>query len=242
MIQTSSLLINSFREITVNHPLWSHEFLIRCRAGNLFLPDVQVLAVQMYKFSKEFNRILASILSCCEDESSQLVILENLFDEMGQGDITQSHPELFRQFTRALGIDDVTLAALPTAPETSALIETYLQMPHKYGYLAALGAVCYASEGIVSSLYTQLYKGIVGAAPLPKESLIFFEVHIDVDDSHAAKLAAVIEPRITMNEEDIKVKLAIVEAMDARVQFFNGIQRQISKHNLSADSWIFMDA
>ncbi|MEH1794755.1 TenA family transcriptional regulator [Nostoc sp.] len=242
MIQTSSLLINSFREITVNHPLWSHEFLIRCRAGNLFLPDVQVLAVQMYKFSKEFNRILASILSCCEDESSQLVILENLFDEMGQGDITQSHPELFRQFTRALGIDDVTLAALPTAPETSALIETYLQMPHKYGYLAALGAVCYASEGIVSSLYTQLYKGIVGAAPLPKESLIFFEVHIDVDDSHAAKLAAVIEPRITMNEEDIKVRLAIVEAMDARVQFFNGIQRQISKHNLSADSWIFRDA
>ncbi|AVH65971.1 MULTISPECIES: TenA family transcriptional regulator [unclassified Nostoc] len=242
MIQTSSLLINSFREITVNHPLWSHEFLIRCRAGNLFLPDVQVLAVQMYKFSKEFNRILASILSCCEDESSQLVILENLFDEMGQGDITQSHPELFRQFTRALGIDDVTLAALPTAPETSALIETYLQMPHKYGYLAALGAVCYASEGIVSSLYTQLYKGIVGAAPLPKESLIFFEVHIDVDDSHAAKLAAVIEPRITMNEEDIKVRLAIVEAMDARVQFFNGIQRQISKYNLSADSWIFMNS
>jgi pyrroloquinoline-quinone synthase len=195
----------------------------------------------MYKFSKEFNRILASILSCCQDESSQLVIVENLFDEMGQGDITQSHPELFRKFTRALGIHDETLAALPTAPETRALIETYLQMPHKYGYLAALGAICYASEGIVNSLYTQLYKGIVGATPLPKESLIFFEIHIDVDDSHAAKLAAVIEPRITMNEEDIQVRLAIVEAMDARVQFFNGIQRQISKSGLSANSWIFTD-
>ncbi len=148
---------------------------------------------------------------------------------------------MFRKFTRALGIHDETLAALPTAPETRALIETYLQMPHKYGYLAALGAICYASEGIVNSLYTQLYKGIVGATPLPKESLIFFEIHIDVDDSHAAKLAAVIEPRITMNEEDIQVRLAIVEAMDARVQFFNGIQRQISKSGLSANSWIFTD-
>ncbi|MEH2049650.1 TenA family transcriptional regulator [Nostoc sp.] len=241
MTQTSSLVRNSFHEIAINHPLWNHEFLTRCQTGNLFLPDIQVLAVQMYKFSKEFNRILASILSCCQDESSQLVILENLFDEMGQGDVTQSHPELFRQFTRALGIHDETLASLPTAPETRALIETYLQMPHKYGYLAALGAVCYASEGIVSSLYTQLYKGIVGAAPLPKEALIFFEVHIDVDDSHAAKLAAVIEPRITMNEEDIKVKLAIAEAMDARVQFFNGIQRQISKYSLYPDSWLPFD-
>jgi pyrroloquinoline-quinone synthase len=185
----------------------------------------------MYKFSKEFNRILASILSCCQDEAAQLVILENLFDEMGQGDINQAHPELFRRFTRTLGIDDETLAALPTAPETLALVETYLRIPHQYGYLAALGAVCYASEGIVSSLYTQLYNGIVGAAPVPKESLIFFEVHIDVDDSHAAKLAAVIEPRLNHSEEDIKIKLAIVEAMDARVQFFNGIQRQISKYS-----------
>lgn len=80
-------------------------------------------------------------------------------------------------FNYTLGIDNETLTALPTAPETRALIETYLQMPHKYGYLAALDAVCYASEGIVSSLYAQLYKGIVGTTPLPKESLIFFEVH-----------------------------------------------------------------
>jgi pyrroloquinoline-quinone synthase len=241
----STLIKNSFREITVNHSLWKHEFLTRCRTDNLCLQDVQVLAVQMYKFSKEFNRILASILSCCQDEVAQLVILENLFDEMGQGDINQSHPELFRRFTRALGIDDKTLATLPTAPETLALIETYLRIPHQYGYLAALGAICYASEGIVSSLYTQLYTGIVGSAPFPKESLIFFEVHIDVDDSHAAKLAAVIEPHIVaLSEEDIKVKLAIVEAMDARVQFFNGIQRQISKYsqyNLFPDSLLFLN-
>ncbi|MBE9006724.1 iron-containing redox enzyme family protein [Fortiea sp. LEGE XX443] len=240
----SSLIKHSYREITLNHPLWNHEFLQHCRTGNLYLSDIQILAVQMYKFSKEFNRILASILSCCPDEAAQLVILENLFDEMGQGDTDKSHPELFRRFTRALGIDDKTLAVLPTTPETRALIETYLRIPHQYGYLAALGAVCYASEGIVSSLYTQLYKGIVGAAPLPKESLIFFEVHIDVDDSHAAKLAAVIEPRITMSEEDsdIKVKLAIVEAMDARVQFFNGIQRQISKYSFSPDSLLLVNS
>ncbi|MBD2346907.1 TenA family transcriptional regulator [Anabaena subtropica] len=237
----TSLVRNSFRKITDDHPLWKHDFLIRCRDGNLYLSDVQILAVQMYKFSKEFNRILAGILSCCQYENAQLVILENLFDEMGQGDVTQSHPELFRRFTRELGIDDETLAETPTAPETLALIETYLRIPSQYGYVAALGAVCYASEGIVSSLYTQLYKGIVGSSPLSKESLIFFEVHIDVDDSHAAKLAAVIEPQIT-NEEEIKVKLAIIEAMDARVQFFNGIQRQISQNNWSPNSLLFSKA
>jgi pyrroloquinoline-quinone synthase len=225
--------LQSFSTLTQNHPLWNHKFLARCRAGQLTLPEVQILAVQMYKFSKEFNRILASILSRCPDESAQHVIVDNLFDEMGQGDLGQTHPELFRRFTRAIGITDEALAIAPTASETLHLIATYLEIPHQYGYLAAIGAVCFASEGIVNSLYSQLYQGIVGAAPLPRESLIFFEVHIDVDDSHAANLAHLLEPRVTTPEQASEISQAILKAMDARVQFFDGIERQIEKLNPS---------
>jgi pyrroloquinoline-quinone synthase len=225
-IQTSSFM-QSFRHSTQVHPLWAHPFLQHCRSGELTLPEVQILAVQMYKFSKQFNRILSSIVSCCPDDQAQWVILDNLFDEMGRGDISQAHPELFRQFTRAIGISDDVLEECVTQPETQDLIETYLGLAHQYGYLSALGAVCFASEGIVHSLYSQLYQGIQGAAPLSKQSLIFFEVHIDVDDSHAAKLAALIDPRIQNESDAIAIHHAILEAMDARVQFFDGIQRQI---------------
>jgi pyrroloquinoline-quinone synthase len=228
MNSSPSATLQSFSAIAQDHPLWSHEFLTRCRDNQLTLPEVQILAVQMYKFSKEFNRILASILSRCPDESAQLVIMDNLFDEMGQGDLNQAHPELFRRFTREIGIADDALAVSPTAPETLNMIATYLDIPHQFGYLPALGAVCFASEGIVSSLYSQLYQGIVGAAPLPKESLIFFEVHIHVDDSHAANLARLIEPRVTTPEQAAEVNRAILRAMDARVQFFDGIQRQVA--------------
>jgi pyrroloquinoline-quinone synthase len=224
----SSPFMRSLFEQTKIHPLWEHPFLHQCSTGTLTLKEVQFLAVQMYKFSKEFNRILAGVLACCPDEGAQLVILENLFDEMGQGDPNLAHPTLFRRFTQALGIDDAALAASPTAPETQAMIDTYLNLPCQYGYLAGLGAICFASEGIVNALYTQLYQGIVGAAALPKEALIFFELHIDVDDSHAAKLAALIEPRLTSEEQAITLNRAILEAMDARCNFFNGIQRQIA--------------
>lgn len=232
----SSSVMQTFCEVTADHPLWSHEFLIRCRTGQLTLAEVQVLAVQMYKFCKEFNRILAGILSCCLDEQAQLVILDNLFDEMGQGDASLAHPELFRQFTRALGIDDETLAGLPTEPETRYLIDTYLNLPHQYSYLAALGAVCFASEGLVGTLYTQIQNGIVGAAQLPSNALVFFDVHIDVDDGHAAKLAALIEPRINSTEVAMDVNRAILDAMNARVRFFDGILRQTSLLTYTANS------
>lgn len=217
--------MDSFRRITEHHPLWKHPFLERCRTGELTLAEVRVLAVQMYKFSQAFNRILASIMSCCPDESAQMVIMDNLLDEMGQGNVAHAHPELFRRFTRSLDIDDGTLLLTPPEPETQAMIDTYLALPHKYGYLAALGAVCFASEGIVNSLYTQIRQGIVGASPFSPEALIFFEVHIDLDDDHAAHLEALIEPRLKTVEESIYLHRAIKQAMDARLKFFNGIQR-----------------
>jgi pyrroloquinoline-quinone synthase len=223
----SASFMQSFRNLTETHPLWTHPFLIRCRSKTLTLSEVQTLAVQMYKFSKEFNRILASILSHCPDDQAQLVILDNLFDEMGQGDLVQSHPELFRRFTRAIGIDDSELNEMPAEPETQVMIDTYLGLAHQYGYLSALGAVCFASEGIVNALYTQLYHGIRDAAPLPADALVFFAVHIDVDDGHAAKLADLIEPRLKNETQAVDMHRAILEAMDARVHFFDGIQRRI---------------
>jgi pyrroloquinoline-quinone synthase len=230
-IQSSSFM-QSFQQVTQNHVLWTHPFLERCRSGNLTLNEVRILAVQMYKFSKQFNRILASIVCSCLDEAAQWVILDNLFDEMGRGDMTQAHPELFRQFTRAIGINDDELERYVTYPETQDLIDTYLSLAHEYGYLSALGAVCFASEGIVHSLYAQLYHGIQGAAPLAPESLIFFEVHLDVDDSHAAKLAALIDPRIQNETQAVDIHRAILEAMDARVQFFDGIQSHLGESQL----------
>lgn len=217
--------LDSFHRIAQRHPLWKHSFLERCRAGELSLAEVRVLAVQMYKFSQAFNRILASIMSCCSDEIAQLAIMENLLDEMGQGNLANAHPELFRRFTRSLGIDDGTLLLTPPEPETQAMIDTYLALPHKYGYLAALGAVCFASEGIVNSLYTQIRQGIVGTSPFSQEALIFFEVHIDLDVDHAAHLEAIIEPRLRTVEDSIYVHRAIKTALDARLHFFHGIER-----------------
>lgn len=217
--------MDSYRRLTMRHPLWKHPFLEQCRSGELTLAEVRVLAVQMYKFSQAFNRILAGIMSCCPDENAQMVIMENLLDEMGQGDLTHAHPELFRRFTRSLGIDDGTLQMTPPEPETQAMIDTYLALPHKYGYLAAVGAVCFASEGIVNSLYTQIRQGIVGVSPFSSEALSFFEVHIDLDDDHAAHLEALIEPRLKTVEDSLYLNRAIKKAMDSRLKFFNGIQR-----------------
>jgi pyrroloquinoline-quinone synthase len=225
------------RKIASQHPLWQHDFLKRCREGQLAQPEIRVLAIQMYKFCQSFNRILIRILDHCPDEAVRVTVSENLFEELGEGDSEQTHPALFRRFTRALGIADDILEATPPEPETAAMIETYLNMVDRYGYLAALSSICYASEGIVRDLYSQLQQGILGITVLPQASLKYFELHIHVDDGHAEKLARIIEPRIQTPSQRQNVRAAIVEGLSARVRFFDGVQRQArALSNLSSFS------
>jgi pyrroloquinoline-quinone synthase len=214
-----------FGAIVPHHPLWEHPFLRRCRAQDLSVEDVKTLAGQMYKFCSEFSRILAATFVRCPDEYARVVIADNLYDETGCGNEKRAHPELYRRFTRALGISDQELEDVRIEPETQNLIDTYLGFPKRYGYLASLGAICYASENIVSALYKQMLAGIENSVSVPEDALIFFRSHVELDVEHAHALINVVNRAVKTIAEAEKVGLAIKEALAARMRFFDGIER-----------------
>lgn len=216
---------SGFRHIAQAHALWSHPFVERCRAGRLTVEQVRVLGGQMYQFSREFTRFLAKALAVCHDETARMVIAENLWEELGEGDPERAHAALFRRFTRALGISDLQLAAIPPEPETAALIDTYLGLSDRHGVLGILGALCYASEGIVGALYSQIEAGLLSAVAFERQDLVFFDEHICVDDGHADKLESVLLPCLHSARDIEAVETAIREALDARCRFFDGVLR-----------------
>jgi len=221
--------VQRFKQIAQEHALWHHPFVQRCRAGQLTVQHVRVLGGQMYQFSREFTRFLAKALAVCADEQARMVIAENLWEELGEGDPQRAHAALFRRFTRALGISDEQLAAIPAEPETQALIDTYLGLSERHGAMGILGALCYASEGIVGALYSQIEAGLVGAIVFDRHDLVFFDEHISVDDGHADKLESVLLPMLSSTLEVNTVEKAIREALDARCRFFDGVLRAAAR-------------
>ena len=223
-----------FRRIAESHPLWRHPFVECCRAGQLTLGQVRVLGAQMYKFCHQFPSFLAIALAACPQEDARIVIGENLWEELGEGDPQGAHASLFRRFTRALGIDDAQLSAVPAQPETSALIETYRHLGDRYGVLGILGALCYASEGIVGALYSHIQTGLLRASAFDREALKFFEVHIHVDDGHADKLESILLPMLRTPHDELLVEQAIRTALDARCRFFDGVMREAERNAANA--------
>ena len=223
-----------FRQIAESHALWRHPFVERCRAGQLTLDQVRVLGAQMYKFCHQFPSFLAIALAACSQEDARIVIGENLWEELGEGDPQRAHAALFRRFTRALGIDDAQLSIVPALPETAALIDTYRHLTDSYGVLGILGALCYASEGIVGALYTHIQTGLLQASAFDKDALMFFEVHIHVDGGHADKLEAILLPMLCTPHDESLVEQAIRTALDARCRFFDAVLRKAERNGANA--------
>jgi pyrroloquinoline-quinone synthase len=220
-----------FKRVAEGHALWRHPFVERCRAGRLTLAQVRVLGAQMYKFCHQFPNFLALALAACPQEDARIVIGENLWEELGEGDPQRAHARLFRRFTRGLGLTDAQLFAQPERPETAALIATYLNLSERYGVRGILGALCYASEGIVAALYTQIQGGLRQTVQLDDDALLFFELHIHVDDGHADKLESVLLPMLHTARDVHRVEQAIRSALDARCRFFDGVLREAERHD-----------
>jgi pyrroloquinoline-quinone synthase len=225
-----------FRQIAESHALWRHPFVERCRAGQLTLGQVRVLGAQMYRFCHQFPSFLAIALAACPQEDARLVIGENLWEELGEGDPQRAHAALFRRFTRALGIDDAQLSMVPAQPETTALIDTYRHLSDRYGVLGILGALCYASEGIVGALYSHIQTGLLQASAFDKDALMFFEVHIHVDGGHADQLEAILLPMLCTPHDESLVEQAIRTALDARCRFFDAVLREAERDAADADA------
>jgi pyrroloquinoline-quinone synthase len=220
-----------FKRVAQSHPLWRHPFVERCRAGRLTPAQVRALGAQMYKFCHQFPSFLALAIAACPQEEVRVVIAENLWEELGEGDPQRAHASLFRRFTRALGLADAELFAQPALPETAALIDTYLKLSERYGVLGLLGALCYASEGIVAALYSQIQGGLQQSAQFDRDALLFFELHIHVDDGHADQLESVLLPMLRTPQDVLLVELAIRSALDARCRFFDGVLREAECHD-----------
>ena len=93
----------------------------------------------------------------------------------------------------------------------------------------AMGAAwqsLHTSEGIVGALYTQIQAGLLQAAAFDRDALMFFEVHIHVDDGHADKLESILLPMLRTPLDELRVERAIRVALDARCRFFDGVLRE----------------
>jgi pyrroloquinoline-quinone synthase len=202
--------------------LLKHPFYLAWTRGELTKEALTDYARQYYHHVAAFPTYLSAVHASCDDQATRKQLLSNLIDEEAG---SPNHPDLWKNFSRGLGVEDGELARTEKQPETKKLIDTFRSVcgrgPTAHG-LAAL----YAYESQIPAICESKIDGLKKHYGFTKpEDYKYFSVHIEADREHSAVEREMLG-RYIDNRNFESVRASVNSALDALWEMLSGVCRR----------------
>jgi len=202
--------------------LLKHPFYLAWARGELSRQALTDYAKQYFHHVAAFPTYLSAVHAKCDDQTIRKQILSNLIDEEAG---SPNHPELWRQFANALGVQDVDLAKAEQRPETKGLIDTFRSVCGETSTAEGLAAL-YAYESQIPSICESKIDGLKKYYGFndPK-GYEYFSVHVEADREHSATERNMLGDYV--NDRNFgAVKVSVKRVLDALWEMLSGVCRR----------------
>ena len=207
--------------------LLNHPFFQKLERGEYSIKEINIFVEQYYLFSCAFTRFLLLAAASIKNEKYRMPIIDNLYDEHGNGNYLKSHRILFQNFmkaTKAKHIDE--LKPLPT---TSAYIYGMFKLCETGSLLEIFGAIGPGCEYFTDTQYLKIVKPLAEIYKFTETDLNFFYEHIKHDEVHSSDLDNIII-EIAKTEDDVnEVIKGAKQAILFEILFWDGIYKNCEK-------------
>lgn len=215
-MENKNMWFRHLEKIIQQKQMLSHPFYQAWSCGKLTREQLQEYAKEYYHHVKAFPTYISALHSRCEDMEDRKCLLANLVDEeMGN----PNHPELWKAFGFALGVNQEDWDAHQPAHQTQCLIQTFKDSCSSLPLSAGVAALyCYESQ--IPSICTTKIEGLRKWYGMTDPAdYRYFSVHevADVEHSEAEKNLLM---KWAATEDDEKVVLKTAEnVLDALGNF-----------------------
>jgi pyrroloquinoline-quinone synthase len=224
------------REIET-HESVHHPFLKRFSTEPLTIHQIQTFGLQHYQLVKVFVNYMTNLLPRIPDREAA-VLFRHVFDDefgavsgrpatAGQATIFRSHPALYRNFLRSLGLADEDWGKVPHLPEVSSYIEEHMIMTRDEDFRVGLGAIGPGHEFSIPIMFSYLVKGFRNNTTLSDEAIEYFTLHIVEDEDHAEIFNQLILKHSKTVEDQQKVREGVLRSLAVRKAFWDGLERAV---------------
>jgi pyrroloquinoline-quinone synthase len=206
-------------DIAAKH-LLKHPFYLAWARGELSREALTDYAKQYYHHVAAFPTYLSAVHAKCDDRPTRKQVLSNLIDEEAG---SPNHPDLWKQFAKSLGIDDVDLAQTEKQPETRNLIGTFRSVCGERSTTEGLAAL-YAYESQIPAICESKIDGLKKHYGFndPKQ-YEYFSVHIEADREHSAAERELLK----IDDRNFEsVRTSVNRVLDALWEMLSGVCRR----------------
>lgn len=212
--------IDRLKEDVKNHSVLKSDWLLK-RQNHMTKEDLILWLTQEYFVSVEFVNWFLNTASLTNDISAKIILVENIWEELGEGKKEDAHVSILIQFLKKIGID---IHSIKILPKTKLYLDKMKQITSENFY-KALGSLGPANEYLLKLEYSIMYdsyKILKQKENFPESK--FFQINLEADESHSEKIFNLIEK---LSDTDEKKKLVILgnfEALNAREFFYEGLK------------------
>jgi pyrroloquinoline-quinone synthase len=219
--------IRGLEEEIRRHDAVHSPFLKRFASEPLTLIQIQTFGLQHYQLVKIFVNYMTNLLPRIPDPEAAALFRVVFDDEFGQYTLFRSHPALYRNFLKSLGLDDGTWGRVPVLPEVSAFVEGHLRLTRDEDFLVGLGAVGPGHEFSIPTMFEYLVAGLKRNTQLTDEQIEYFTLHIIEDKEHAVVFNKLIVRHTEDAAAQARLRDGALRSLALRRAFWDGLQRAV---------------
>jgi pyrroloquinoline quinone (PQQ) biosynthesis protein C len=236
MVSVDAFLETLQGEISA-HEAVRHRFLRRFVNEPLSLEQIKTFGLQHYQLVKVFLTYMTNLQARISDPEVKRLFRKVFDDEFGavthrspaagEATLFRSHPALYRNFLRAIGLADEALGRVRILPETAYYIETHKEMTREQGLLVGLGAIGPGHEFSIPMMFEYLVIGLRKNTTLTEDEFDYFTLHIVEDQDHAKVFNEVIGMLCPSLKDLEKIREGALQSLALRKQFWDGLERAV---------------
>ncbi len=205
----------------IQHPVLKSNHWLEEKEERMDREDLLLWLKQEYFVSVAFVGWFLNTAAISEGVASKIVLVENIWEELGEGNEEEAHVSILKKFLSEMG---ESVSDKDILPET----QNYLSLMQKItttDFYSALGALGPANEYLLKLEYARMYKSysdLKSRISLPEGK--FFQVNLEADESHAEKMFRLIETTADDEDKRERVREGNRLALDARLVFYEGLE------------------
>lgn len=207
-----------------------HPFLLRIKSASLSNEQLKFFCAQYSIYCSYFPRFLAAAAANVPDDRTRMPIMENLWEEHGEGQISKSHRVLFENFASAFGLDASALSQVSPLPNTRACVENMLDLCEEGHFLESLGALGPGTEFFTRDEYLLILNGLRQYEQLTEDHLEFWEVHTELDEEHYNEMIDSLRPWTKSSTEESMIRLGAIKALELEILFWDGLEKYLPQN------------
>lgn len=199
------------------HPFFSHPFLSSSEKIVVSRDTTAIVLTSFYKIVSPFTGLLCSLGGRSPDLRTRFALMDNIYEEMGCGDLDAAHPSLYLRMLASIGVSAQAAEASPTLPSIRR-INTHLDEVVNRQPFAVACALLASAEATIPPSFPVL--ATMARTAFPDVDTTFFDRHGVRDEGHSDDAATLFALSADSAHFPL-VEAAVQRDLDHRVELFD---------------------